>query len=201
MIIIFLEVCHIVNVNIKYFGEILWGLWKRIDSRVTTAIFAPGVLMRIHRFILSIMLFIILAGCADARKVSGKVVSIQDGDTITILAGKAQHKIRLEGIDCPEKSQAWGNRARQYTSELVFGKHVRVEYTGRDRYDRILGTVYLPDGGNLNQELLKAGMAWHYKYYNHSDVLADLEKQAQQARIGLWSDPKPIPPWDFRRKK
>lgn len=156
--------------------------------------------MRIIRFILVILLFSALVGCADARKISGKVVAIQDGDTITILVGRTTHKIRLDGIDCPEKSQAWGTRARQFTSDLAFEKWVSVEYSGKDRYKRILGTVVLPGGKVLNRELLLAGLAWHYKYYNHSEDLANLETIARKARIGLWSDPNPVPPWDFRRQ-
>lgn len=157
--------------------------------------------MRILRILVVLTMFMLLVGCADASKMTGMVISIQDGDTITVLVGTSKHKIRLDGIDCPEKKQAWGDRARQYTAQLAFNKKVSVVYTDKDRYDRILGTVYLPGGRILNRELLKAGLAWHYKQYNSSELLAGLESNARMARIGLWSDPDPVPPWEFRRRK
>ncbi len=136
----------------------------------------------------------------SGKEIRGQVVSIQDGDTITVLAGKTSYRIRLDGIDCPEKNQAFGNVARQFTSELAFGKQVKVTYEDKDRYGRYLGTVRLPDGRNLNRELLKAGLAWQYKD-DESPVLATLEFQARQARKGLWADKNPIPPWEFRRRQ
>lgn len=94
-----------------------------------------------------------------AKQVTGKVISIQDGDTITVLKGKTSYRIRLDGIDCPEKNQAFGNKARQFTSDMVFGKEVLVKYQTKDRYGRYLGIVHAPGGKILNHELLKAGLA------------------------------------------
>ncbi len=127
-----------------------------------------------------------------------RVVGITDGDTITVLYGTTQVKVRLNGIDCPEKRQAFGARAKQLTSELAFGKTVTVRPTGKDRYGRTLGEVILPDGRVLNQELVAAGMAWHYTQYSKDRTLARLERQAREARVGLWSDARPVAPWEFR---
>lgn len=127
---------------------------------------------------------------------SGRVVGVADGDTITVLHNGFGERFRLTGIDCPEKRQPFGNRAKQFTSSLVFGKTVTVRGTGRDRYGRTLGVVFLPDGRNLNQELVKAGLAWWYRQYSKDETLAQLEQEARTARRGLWVDPNPIPPWE-----
>lgn len=146
--------------------------------------------------VLAVSLFV--GSLLYSKSIKGEVVSIQDGDTITVLKAKKQYRIRLDGIDCPEKNQAFGNVARKFTSDLVFRKTVKVKYEKRDRYGRYLGTVITPGGKNLNHELLKAGLAWQYKY-NKSPILKSLETKARRQRKGLWSDAKPIAPWDFRR--
>lgn len=130
-----------------------------------------------------------------------KVVGVHDGDSITVLSSSNQQiKVRLEGIDCPELKQDFGQKAKQYTSSLCFQKQVRIVTTGKDRYGRTLAFVYV---GNtcINRELLKAGMAWHFKKYNSNSELGKLESIARSKKIGLWSQPSPIPPWDFRKKK
>ena len=127
-----------------------------------------------------------------------KVVGVSDGDTITVLDGRTRVKVRLNGIDCPEKRQAFGARAKQLTSELAFGKTVTVKPSGKDRYGRVLGEVVLPGGRVLNEELVAAGMAWHYTRYSKDDALARLERQAREARVGVWSEARPVAPWEFR---
>lgn len=153
----------------------------------------------------SLMLLLMLFACntiiQDGKALRGRVIKIQDGDTITILVDNTQHKIRLAEIDCPESKQAFGQKAKQFTSDMVFGEIVKVVYEEQDRYQRILGTVYTPDGKNLNQELVKAGLAWHYKQYSKSVEMARLEDEARQAGIGLWKDKDPIPPWEYRKQK
>ena len=128
----------------------------------------------------------------------GKVVGVSDGDTITVLDGTTRVKVRLNGVDCPERGQAFGARAKQLTSELAFGKTVTVRPFGKDRYDRVLGEVVLPDGRVLNEELVAAGMAWHYTRYSKDATLARLERRAREARVGVWSDARPVAPWEFR---
>jgi micrococcal nuclease len=136
----------------------------------------------------------------EGDRLTGTVVSVHDGDTITLLQGKTQYKIRLDGIDCPELGQAFGNNARQFTSDMVFQKKVNVYYSSKDRYRRYLGTVMDREGKNLNRELLKAGLAWHYKHYSDDVILAGLESKARRAKLGLWADPGAIPPWEFREQ-
>ena len=131
----------------------------------------------------------------------GKVVGVSDGDTITVLTtGNIQMKIRLDGIDCPEKKQDFGDRAKQTTSNLCFGKNVKIVSTKTDRYGRTLGYVYV-DGKCVNEELLKLGLAWHYKQYNKDKKLSDLEIKARKNKIGIWSMKNPTPPWEYRKSK
>lgn len=137
----------------------------------------------------------------------GTVVGLADGDTVTVLdASKTQHRIWLSGIDVPEKKQAFGNRSRQSLSELVFQKTVSVEYTKKDRYGRLIGKV-LVNGVDANLEHVKRGMAWPYKAYEREQSPADrvlyarTETDARVAHRGLWKDPSPTPPWDFRKMR
>ena len=147
---------------------------------------------------------------SDDAEIRGRVVKVADGDTLTVLAaaGRAgsmnppppattQHKIRLNGIDAPESHQAFGNVSKKHLSSLVFGKDVRVKYKSRDKYGRILGTVYV-DGLDINLEMIRAGLAWHYKRFDSTLAYAAAELEARQSRRGLWSDPNPTPPEQFR---
>ncbi len=130
---------------------------------------------------------------------SGKVVGVIDGDSIRVLRNGKAEQVRLQGIDCPERKQAFGTRARQFTSEMVFGKEATVWETGRDRYGRTLGNVLLSDGRILNHELLKAGLAWWFRRYSKDVSLGDMEDEARLAKRGLWADPEPVPPWEWRK--
>lgn len=131
---------------------------------------------------------------------TAKVVRVSDGDTITVLTDNNQQiRIRLDGIDCPESGQPFGNRARELTAKLVAGKEVRIEKSGEDRYGRTLGYVWIGDKC-VNHELLKAGLAWHYKYFNKDPKFAEMENKAKAAKLGLWSEPNPVAPWDWRRR-
>ncbi len=131
----------------------------------------------------------------------GKVVGVSDGDTIEVMRAGRAVRVRLNGIDCPESHQAYGTRAKQFTSELVFGKTVAVQIHGTDQYGRILGEVILPDGRSLNRELVRNGYAWWYRRYSNDPVLQQLEDEARRARRGLWRDRNPVPPWEFRRER
>ncbi|MDO9567244.1 MAG: thermonuclease family protein [Candidatus Desulfaltia sp.] len=133
----------------------------------------------------------------------GKVVGISDGDTITVLHNNTGEKIRLYGIDTPEKRQDFGNKAKQFTSNMVFGKDVEVESVTKDRYGRTVGLVYINDQ-SLNEELVRAGFAWVYIQYCKKAICAEwcrLEAAAKANKIGLWSHSNPIPPWEFRHGK
>ena len=132
------------------------------------------------------------------RVVQDVVAFVPDGDTLKIIRDRKEVWVRLEGIDCPENGQPIGKEAQEFTHNACFGIAVRVVEKGRDRYDRILGEVYVGDR-NLNQMLLRKGLAWHSAKYNHDPILADLQRQAREAKIGIWSDPNPQPPWEWRR--
>lgn len=136
---------------------------------------------------------------------TGKVVSVTDGDTVTVLdVYKAQHKIRLIGIDAPERRQSFGNRSKQSLSEIIFNKTVTVITNKRDRYGRVLGKVLI-NGVDVNREQIRRGMAWHYKVYQRDQstddrqIYADTEIKARDQRFGLWADLDPIPPWEWRK--
>jgi len=153
------------------------------------------------RFVVGLYTVAILASPAFAD-FSGPVVSVLDGDTIEVLNGHHTERIRLSGIDCPEKGQAFGQRAKQAASALAFGKDVTIQTHGHDKYKRTLGDVILPDGMNLNQELVEQGWCWWYRKYAPGDtVLEELEKSAREAKKGLWVDPAPIPPWVYRKAR
>lgn len=132
----------------------------------------------------------------------GKVIGIKDGDTFEILVDGLPEKVRLAEIDCPEKSQPFGKNARQYASDLCFGKMVTVTSSGkRDRYNRIVGTIVTNDGTNVNEELVKAGFAWHYKQYSKNKDLDRIEETARQSKLGLWADKDPMAPWEWRKSR
>ena len=133
-----------------------------------------------------------------ADTLSGKCVKILDGDTIEVLCANTPFRVRLDGIDCPEKRQAFGQQAKNFTGALVFRKDVEVSWKKKDRYGRLLGTVKLSDGRILNDELVRSGYAWWYRKYSNDRRLAALELSARNQRAGLWSTDAAIAPWDFR---
>ncbi|ACD90440.1 nuclease (SNase domain protein) [Chlorobium limicola DSM 245] len=152
-----------------------------------------------NRLCLFILPFLFLfAACNDASE-SAKVVRIADGDTITILhADNTQERIRLYGIDCPEKSQSFGNSARKFTGSLVFGKQASIRSMDRDKYGRTVAWVYVGEK-NVNEELVRAGYAWHYRQHSNDAGLRRLEHEARKAKRGLWSESNPVPPWEYRQ--
>ena len=136
----------------------------------------------------------------------GKVISIQDADTITVLTeGKQQVRIRLYGIDAPEGGQAYGNRATQFVKGVLDGNPVvEIDVKDTDRWGRTVAIVILPDGTNLNEEIVRAGYAWVYTRYCREVPLCVgwglLQQEAREARRGLWADKEPMPPWEWRRR-
>ena len=134
-----------------------------------------------------------------ASDIEGKVVAITDGDTLTVLVGTEQVKGRLDGIDAPERRQAFGTQAREKLAELTFGKSVTVEGNKKDRYGRTIGRV-LVGGQDASLAMLEAGLAWHYKAYSKDATLSRAEADARNALKGLWADPEPIAPWEFRKR-
>jgi len=129
-----------------------------------------------------------------------EVVSVTDGDTIEISGVRGHQKVRLNGIDCPEKGQPFAESARLLTMDLALHKQFSVKVKGRDKYGRIIADLVFLDGRVLNRELVKTGMAWWYRQYSKDDQLAALEHDARTRRIGLWADAEPVAPWQFRNR-
>lgn len=145
----------------------------------------------------------IIALPLHAEQLTGRVVAISDGDTLTILnSSKKQIKIRLGEIDTPESRQPYGNKARQELSDLAFGKTATVEVQAIDRYKRTVGRVYVGEV-DVNAELVKRGAAWVYRRYVKDYSLFDLERDAKLNRRGLWKLPEAerVPPWVWRKQK
>ena len=137
-----------------------------------------------------------------AQVISGKVVKIADGDTFTLLVNNHdQVKVRLDGIDAPEKKQAFGNKAKQYLSSMIWGTPVTVKVLKKDRYGRSIGKVSTSRFKDVNLEMIKAGYAWHYKEYNDDKTYASAEVNARKNKKGLWQDKNPVKPQDFRKIK
>ena len=152
------------------------------------------------------MLALCLVFQVQADTLLGKVINVADGDTITVLDDThTQHKIRLTGIDAPEKRQAFGNVSKQSLAEQVAGQSVAVEWVKVDKYGRKVGKVLLA-GLDCNLEQVKRGLAWHYKQYQREQSPTDqqsyaaAEIEARAAKLGLWRDADPVPPWEFRHK-
>ena len=144
---------------------------------------------------------VLLLAAPALANFSGPVVSILDGDTIEVLHNTHPERIRLSGIDCPEKGQAFGKRAKQAASAFVFGKDVMLQTHGQDKYGRTLADVFLRDGTHVNHALVKDGWCWWYRKYAPGDTeLEGLEKEAREARKGLWADQHPVPPWEWRKR-
>ena len=162
----------------------------------------------IHAMRITLLFTLLITHClVQAGTLTGRVVRISDGDTLVVLdANNAQHKIRLTGIDAPERGQAFGTKSKEHLSDSVAGKFVVVEYEKRDRYKRILGKVLLNDE-DMNLEQVKAGYAWHYKKYQNEqtpsdrELYSEAEIEASEAGRGLWYDPVPVPPWEYRQMK
>lgn len=159
-------------------------------------------MIRKARFLSLISVFLSIFPCLTWAW-SGKVVGVADGDTITALDNGRPEKIRLYGIDRPEKGQAFGKKAKQFTSDMVFGKVVEVKRIGTDKYGRTVALVAV-GVRLLNEELVKAGLAWVYDYYCSEPICETWKSFQLRAKLdkrGLWRDPGPVPPWEFRRKR
>jgi endonuclease YncB( thermonuclease family) len=157
------------------------------------------------KFISTILLLLFCNSIVFAETISGLVVGVADGDTITVLDGtNTQHKIRLMGIDAPEKKQAFGNVAKKALSDLVYKKQVTIDYNKTDRYQRLIGKVIL-NNVDVNLVMVTQGLAWHYVKYQNEQTLEDrglyaqAELDSRLLKRGLWLDKEQIAPWDFRK--
>ena len=160
------------------------------------------------------VLALAVAQVAAAETLVGRVVSVADGDTLTVLVGeREQVKVRLAGIDAPERAQPFGQRSKENLSRLAFGKPVRVDWDKRDRYRRVLGKVWVqpvscptcPMTLDAGHAQITVGLAWWYRKYASEQSPEDQgayeysEQEAKAKRVGLWSEPDPIPPWEWRQ--
>ncbi len=147
-------------------------------------------------------LFAIIPLVLSAQMLRGNVVKISDGDTFTLLVrGNEQVKVRIDGIDAPEKGQAYGNRAKEYLSSLIWGKIITVCVSKKDRYGRSIGKVSTPTIEDVGLEMIKAGYAWQYRDYNNDKSYTAAENNARNHLRGLWQDRNSIRPQDFRKRK
>lgn len=165
--------------------------------------FLAGCMRRYSTSLLLIFILLILASASLSNdRTTARVVGVADGDNIIVrTASNKRIIIKLGGIDCPEIGQAFAQEAMLFTSDLCLGKNINYRIFGIDIYNRIIATVYLDDGRELNLEILKAGFAWHYRRYSDRRDYADAEEQARRAGIGLWAGKDPTPPWQWRRER
>ena len=154
-----------------------------------------------NRLFASIALLLLIPlglSAADLRQVTGKVVGVHDGDTVTVLHGKGKKlKVRLEGIDAPETNQPFGDGSRQALDTMVYGKVVTIVPSAVDKYGRTVGRVWL-GRFDVNREMVRIGLAWWYDRYSQETALSQAQQQARYYHWGLWQDPHPTPPWVWR---
>ena len=157
--------------------------------------------MKNYRILITALLFIITINSFGQKVVTGTATKVYDGDTFTLLTEQGEEmKIRIIGIDAPEKNQEHGIIARDFARSLIDGKTVRVYLEPGDTYGRKLGIVITPDGKQFSYEMVLNGHAWHYKKYNSDKYLAAAEKQARENKSGLWADADAQAPWEWRRE-
>lgn len=154
-----------------------------------------------RKLLLFLVFTVLLVACnPNPDTIIGEVVSVADGDTFTMktLTGE-RIKVRLYGIDAPERGQDYGTKSRQLLNDLCYGKIVEVQVQDIDQYDRTLGTVYINEL-NVNEEMVRNGLAWYYSHFVEDSRLDSLEQQARSERLNIWSMDNPIPPYEFRKK-
>ncbi|KIA90070.1 thermonuclease family protein [Kaistella jeonii] len=146
-------------------------------------------------FLLFLLIFCSLAFCQTY-----KVIGVKDGDTVSLLMDGKEQIVRLANIDCPEKKQDYGTKAKEMVSDLCFGKMVSLQGDEKsDRNGRMIAELILPNGVNINKTLVKNGLAWHFKKYSKDNSYAQLEIEARNRKVGLWKEKNPIAPWIWRK--
>ena len=136
-----------------------------------------------------------------AESFIGEVVAVSSGDTIKVLRAGRVIAVRLEGIDCPDKEQGYSEEAKRFTEDFVFGKKVAVKVSRLNRRGQVVGQVILADGKNLNEALVKAGLAWWRISSSRDQRLGRLEREARNKRLGLWQEARPLPPWEYPNQR
>ena len=152
---------------------------------------------------LCIFLVVLLAAVpsAFAQRFPVTVVGVSDGDTFTVInRDKLQLRIRVYGIDAPEKGQAFGNRAKQALSSYIAGREIEIDVQSQEKWGRFVARVYTPEGEDVALLMLRDGMAWHYAHFGGTAAYKEAQEAARAEKAGLWADPAPVAPWDFRKK-
>jgi len=154
---------------------------------------------------LALLALVLFATQVSALTITGTLVAIHQGDTFTIKStppDERLYKIRLSDVDTPELKQPFGLKAKEFTEIQIFGQEIQVEYEVTDFYGRLIGSVILPQGKVLNEELVRNGLAWHYRVTPSPSLLLErLQYKAWKNKMGFWVEPSPVPPWEFRREK
>ena len=141
---------------------------------------------------------LLLSGCLVTNRLTGYVIKVQDGDTMTVSTHEDNSvKVRLDGIDAPEIGQDFSQKAKRYLSDLVADKKITIVSKGEDQYGRLLGVVYVGKL-NVNEEMVRQGLAWQYRY-NEEQNYSNLQEEAQQKRLNIWSMENPVDPWLWRK--
>ena len=149
----------------------------------------------------TILLLLLISTNLLSLELKGKIIHISDGDTVHLLTDKKEKiKIRLNDIDAPENKQAYGNKSKENLKNYIYQKNVVVEYKNKDKYKRVLGTIYYQNR-DINLQQIKDGYAWVYKKYSNNKTYYKAEKLARDKRVGLWIDKNPLEPWEFRKQK
>lgn len=156
--------------------------------------------MRVSRIAVCVLFLAALSPLSADDSVEGKVTRIIDGDSILVTDAKSvEYEVQLEGIDAPELKQDFGKESTEGLTKLLKGKTVRLTWKSTDNFDRLLAQVY--DGEkHINMEMIKSGMAWHFKRYNKDETLSKAETEAKEAKKGLWATESPVAPWDYRKE-
>jgi endonuclease YncB( thermonuclease family) len=169
------------------------------------AVVRAGMSMGMRRGVIVAACLLLSLPALQAQMLTGKVVGVSDGDTVTLLdRSKTQHRIRLLGIDAPESAQSFGQVSRKHLADQVFGKEIQADCPKSDHYGRRLCKLII-QGRDVNLGMVKAGLAWHYRQYQSDQAPQDrglyaaAQEAARQARVGLWSEAQPMAPWDYRR--
>lgn len=159
-----------------------------------------------HRLLAGCLVALVAApGCASAPRgdgeIRGHVVRVGDGDTVVVRTGGREVRVRVQGVDAPERGQPWSSRARRFTADLVGDRDVLLRVQATDKYGRLVADVLLPDGRNLGDELLRSGLAWHYRWHSTDERRERLMEEARASRRGLWGDEHPVEPRAFREQE
>lgn len=150
----------------------------------------------------NLLILFVLLSVLISSQTAGKVIKVKDGDTVVVLlSDSTQETLRLAEVDCPEKGQAFGKNAKQFTSDAVFGKTITFYRTAKDRYQRTVAKIFYDHNKYLSEEIIKAGFGWWYFKASKNLNLQKLQDSAKENRLGLWTDKNAVSPWEYRKSR